>query len=172
MIKRLAAIFAALGMTLLLAVPALANELHQTIPQGGIPYDSAGYAPETGDCVGVAPGTVLWHFVHTDTTSGNLPSTLTVTFSNNTSQTVNGYTNGSSIVMYDVTTATGVSLLSAVDTIENTATGGLLNLSHICNSGPPPQVPEAPLTVLLVLTAGLTGLGFVGWRMRQNRTIA
>jgi hypothetical protein len=166
LIKRLAAILAALGLTLLVAAPAWANDLHQTLP---IASDSSSYQGTAGDCVGVAPGFVLWHFVHTDTKSSNLPSTLTVTFSDGSSQTVNGYVNGNSIVMYDVKTTTGLSLTKASDSI---SPDGLLNLSHICNGGPVPVVPEAPFSALLVLAGGLAGLGFVGWRMRQNRTIA
>jgi hypothetical protein len=166
LIKRLAAILAALGLTLMVAAPAWANDLHQTLP---IASDSSSFQGTAGDCVGVAPGTVLWHFVHTDTKSSDLGSKLTVTFSDGTTQIVNGYVNGNSIVMYDVTTTSGVSLLSASDSIIN---DGLLNLSHICNGGPVPVVPEAPFSALLVLTGGLAGLGFVGWRMRQNRTIA
>jgi hypothetical protein len=172
--KRLGALLLALGLVLMVAAPAFANDLHQATP---ISFDSTAFPPGDGDCVGVQPGTVVWHFVHTDTSVTDLPSTLTAWFTDNntaaiTSQTVSGYVNGSSIVMYDVTTTTDVSLTSASDTIENADTGGLLNLSHICNGGPPPEVPEAPFSVLLVVTAAIVGVGFVGWKMRQAGTTA
>ena len=173
MTKRFGALFLALGLVLMVAAPAFANNLHQPTP---ISFDSTAFPPDdpVTECVGVQPGTVLWHFVHTPSSAG-LPSTLTASFSDNTtlaitSQTVNGYVNGSSpVVMYDVTTTTGVTLTSASDTIVDTS---LLNLSHICNGGPPPDVPEAPFSVLLVVTAAIVGVGFVGWKMRQAGTTA
>ena len=166
--RRLAALAAALGLTLMLAAPALANTLHQDTP---ISPDDPSFQGTEEDCAGLnlQPGQFLWHFVHTGTSSADLPSTLTATFSGGASITVDGYVNGSSIVMYDVTTTTADGdLVSASDTITN---DGLLNLSHICG-GPPPEVPEAPASVLLLLTGGLAGLAFVGWRMRRSATAA
>jgi hypothetical protein len=167
LIRRLAALVAALSMVLMIAAPAFANDLHQTPP---ITADDPAFQGTEEDCSGLdlQPGQVLWHFVHTDTTSADLPSTLTATFQDAGTVTVSGYVNGSSVVMYDITTVTGTdTLLSASDTIVN---GGLLNLSHICQGGPPPDVPEAPATALLLLT-GLAGVAFVGWRMRRNSAL-
>jgi len=167
LIRRFAALAAALGLTLMLATPALANTLHQDTP---IAPDSPSFQGTEEDCAGLnlQPGQFLWHFVHTGTSSADLPSTLTATFDSGT-VTVDGYVNGNSIVMYDITTTTADgNLVSASDSITN---DGLLNLSHICG-GPPPEVPEAPASVLLLITGGLAGLAFVGWRMRRSATVA
>jgi hypothetical protein len=164
LVRRFAALLAATGLLLMVAAPAFANDLHQSTP---ISSDAAEFQGTDEDCAGLdlQPGEVLWHFVHTDTTAADLPSTLTLTFQNAGTVSVDGYVNGSSIVMYDYTTPTADTLLSASDDITN---NGLLNLSHICNGGPPPEIPEAPASVLLLLTAGLAGLAFVGWRMRRS----
>lgn len=171
LIRRLAALIAAMSMVLMVSAPVFANDLHQTPP---ITADDPAFQGTDTDCAGLGlqPGQVLWHFVHTDTSSADLPSTLTATFTDAGTITVDGYVNGSSIVMYDITTTTGTdTLLSASDTIDNAATGGLLNLSHICQGGPPPEVPEAPMSILLLLTGGLAGLAFVGWRMRRSSAL-
>jgi hypothetical protein len=166
LIRRLAAIIAALTLTMLVAAPAFANNLANG---SNVPSNSSAYPPGPNDCIGVQPGTVLWHFVHTKTgTADLLGATLTATFQNSASQTVNGYQNGNSEVMYDVTTGPDT-LVTASDTIVN---DGNLNLSHICDGGPPPDVPEAPASVLLLLTAALVGIGFLVLRMRGSRTSA
>ncbi len=105
---------------------ALANDLHQTPP---ISWDDAGFQGSASDCRGadLAPGEVLWHFVHTDTKSGDLPSTIDAQFASG-SQSGDGYVNGNSIVMYELITG-HTTLNGASDSIEN---DGLLNLSHIC----------------------------------------
>jgi len=166
--RRLAALIAAVSMVLMISAPVFANDLHQTPP---ISADDPAFQGTDEDCSGLdlQPGQVFWHFVHTDTTSADLPSSLTATFQDAGTVTVQGFVNGNSIVMYDITTVTGTdTLLSASDTITN---DGLLNLSHICQGGPPPDVPEAPMSVLLLLSAGLIGLGFVGWRMRRSSVV-
>lgn len=165
MIRRLAAIVAALTLTMLVAAPVFANDLANG---SNVPSNSSAYPPGPNDCIGVQAGTVLWHFVHTGTTSADLPSTLTATFQNSASQTVDGYVNGNSVVMYDVITGPDT-LVTASDTITN---DGQLLLSHICDGGPPPDVPEAPASVLLLLTAALVVSGFVVWRMRGSRASA
>ncbi|MEA2518128.1 MAG: hypothetical protein QOF49_208 [Chloroflexota bacterium] len=155
-------------MVLAVAAPAFANTLSQG---GNISADDPNFQGTDEECAGLnlQPGQVYWHFVHTGTSSADLPSTLTATFADAGTVTVNGYVNGSSIVMYDITTVTGTdTLISASDSITNT---GNLNLSHICQGGPPPDVPEAPFTALLLLT-GLAGMGFVGWRMRRSSALS
>jgi hypothetical protein len=170
MSRVLRAILASGLLVFAIAVPALANDLHQTVPQGGI-VAVQGTDEECGSTT-VADGKILWHFVHTDTTSADLPSTLTATFSDGSSQTVNGYVNGNSIVMYDVTTVQGINLTGASDTIDNAATGGLLNLSHECLGGPPPEVPEAPIALLLPLAAiAVFGSYFLIIRRRSSSVI-
>src|SRR5204862_5365928 len=118
LIRRLAALAAALGLTLMLASPALANTLHQTPPI------SAASAPQGTDteCAGLnlQPGQILWHFVHTMTDGSNLPATITVQFESGFFAPVSGYSNGggNAEVMYDViTTAADGDLLGASDTI-------------------------------------------------------
>jgi hypothetical protein len=45
---------------------------------------------------------------------------------------------------------------------------GILNLSHICPGSPPPDIPEAPASVLLLGTAGIGVLGFFLLRQRRR----
>jgi hypothetical protein len=166
-VRRLAAAAAAMALTLLLAAPALANDVHQS----NISSDDAAFQGTDTDCAGLnlQPGQILWHFVHVGTDSTDLPSTLTATFTKSGTLTATGYVNGSSIVMYDITTSMGAeTFVTGSDTITTDPITEPLNLSHICNGGPPPDVPEAPASVLLLLTAGLLGAGFVGWRMRRG----
>lgn len=173
MLRRLVAIVATLSLTLLLAAPAFANDLAQTIPEGGIAWDASSFQGDETECANadLEPGEVLWHFVHTMTDGSDLPATLTVTFSDGTSQTVSGFTadfEGNSVVHYEVTSGQ-TNLLSASDTIVN---DGQLLLSHICSGGPPPEIPEAPASVLLVLTAAIAVAGFVIWQTRRNGAVA
>src|SRR4029079_13200377 len=137
---------------LLLVTPALANDLENG-QADGVPSTSTAYTPGEGDCVGVQPGQVLWHFVHQgakDIPAGG--ATLTATFTSGPAQTVDAYQpSPDSNVMYNVITGPNT-LVTASDTIVD---DGKLLLSHICDGGPPPDVPEAPASVLLLLTAGL-----------------
>jgi hypothetical protein len=169
MLRRTVALIATLSLMLLVAAPALANPLHQpTDPP--IAWDDSQFQGDETECAGaeLEPGEVLWHFVHTMTTGDDLPSTLTATFSDGSTQTVDGYVNGDSVVMYDVITGQ-TSLVSASDTIVD---DGLLNLSHICAGGPPPEIPEAPASILLILTAAVAAAGFVVWQMRRSSAVA
>jgi len=163
-IRRIAATLAALGLMLLLAAPAMANDLDNG-QAGGVPSTSTAYPPGPNDCIGVQPGQVLWHFVHVGAMT--MPAggaTLTATFTSGPAKTVDAYQNGGGNIMYNVITGPNT-LITASDTIID---NGKLNLSHICDGGPPPDVPEAPASVLLLLTAGLAGLAFIGWKMRTN----
>jgi hypothetical protein len=166
--RRLSAIFAALAMTMLLTAPAFANTVHQS----NISSDNAGFQGDETECAGVVlqPGQVLWHFVHVGTDGSDLPSTLTATFTSAGTLTASGYSNGdgSAVVMYDIITPTADTFVTGSDTITTDPQTEPLNLSHICNGGPPPEVPEAPASVLLILTAGL-GLGFLAWRRRSSQ---
>lgn len=168
--RRLAAVFAALVMTMLLAVPAFAVELTNATP---ISSDNAGLQGTTAECAefNVQPGQVVWHFVQTK--SDDQTETLTATFQNAGTKTATPYKTSPDqdtadhwTLHYAITTGSPDTLLSA------SATGGDgLQLSHICNGGPPPEIPEAPASVLLILTAGLAGLGFMSLR-RRNRAVA
>jgi hypothetical protein len=125
---------AAIALSLVMTVGvALANNLHQDTGENGISWDDPAFQGTEKDCAdaGLEPGQVLWHFVHTGTDSGDLPSELTAQFATAGEQKADGYVNGNSIVMYNIITGED-SLLSASDDIEN---DGLLNLSHICNGG-------------------------------------
>lgn len=163
-IKRFGVILATLGLTLLVAAPALAVDINPA--QIGTSSDSN----FTSDCTGLhaaGVGQVDWHFVLNKSDTNN--QTLTATFLNAGTITVSpDKVTDSYVLQYDILTGSPDTLQSA----STSGTTGQLELSSICNGGPPPIVPEAPFSALLVLTAGLTGLGFVGWRMRQNRTIA
>lgn len=170
MFRRLAAMLAVLGLALMVAAPALANDLHQPTP---ISWDDPAFQGSEEDCADADIGEdeVLWHFVHVGTSSADLPSTLTAEFETAGVVTVSGYVNGDSIVMYDIITGQDT-LLSASDTIETDPMTEPLNLSHICPGGGEVIIPEAPASVLLVLTAGILGLAFLGFRMRRSVTVA
>src|SRR5439155_20643500 len=132
-----------MALALLLAAPALANDVHQS----NVSSDDAAFQGTDTDCAGLnlQPGQVLWHFVHVGTDISALPSTLTATFTNAGTLTAPGYVNGSSIVMYDIITDVGAdTFVTGSDTITTDPMTEPLNLSHICNGGPPPEVPEAP----------------------------
>jgi hypothetical protein len=161
LIRRLAALVAALGLALLSVAPAIAAPITNPLP---ISSDATGF--EGGDCAGVQPGQVVWHFVAHTTDQFE---TLTVTFS--TAGTMPDLVADKVTDTYElqwfVTTGSPDTLVDA-----DTSGDGNLQLSHICDGGPPPEIPEAPASVLLILTSGLAGLGFVGWRMRRSQIVA
>ncbi len=167
MTRRLAATLAAFGLTLMLAAPAFAVDLNagQTLP---ISWDAAAYQGSDTDCAGLnlQAGQVDWHFVLNQSATND--QTLTTTFQTAGTSTVSADKVVDTYVLhYDI--VTGMDTLLSASTSGDT---GTLQLSHICNGGPPPEIPEAPFSALLVLTAGLMGLGFVGWRMRQDRAVS
>jgi hypothetical protein len=152
-------------MTFLLAVPALAVDIHQTLP---ITSDAAAFQGTADECtsLNLQPGQVDWHFVLNQSATND--QTLTATFSTFGSTTVSPDKVVDTYVLhYDI--VTGPDTLVSAST---SGTTGQLQLSNICNGGPPPDVPEAPLSILLLVTAGLFGLGFVGWKMRRSETAA
>jgi hypothetical protein len=132
---------AAIGLSLVMTVGvALANDLHQA-DQTPISWDDPAFQGNEDECAdaGLEPGEVLWHFIHTKTDSGDLPSELTAEFDDAGVKTADGFVNGNSIVMYEIITGED-SLLSASDDIEN---DGLLNLSHICSNPAEQSVEES-----------------------------
>jgi hypothetical protein len=165
MVRRLAALLAALGMTLLLSAPVLAVDLHQDTP---ISSDSAEFQGDETECADadVEAGQVLWHFIINQSSTDD--QTITVTFQNAGTHTyspdkvVDAY-----VLHYDVVTGSPDTLLSAT----SSGNDGTFNLSHICNGGPPPEIPEAPASALLILTAGVAGLAFLAFRNRRSTTI-
>lgn len=161
--KRLTAALAALGLMLMLAGPALAVEINQTLP-----ISSQTFGVDTsGSCHGTPTQDQLdWHFVLNQSATDN--QTLTVTFQNAGTFTVSSDQVVDSFVLhYDVYT-TGDDTLVSASTSGDT---GILVLSDICGN-PPPVIPEAPFSALLILTAGLGSLGFVAWRMRRSAAAA
>jgi hypothetical protein len=161
MVRRLAAALAALALMLLLAGPAFAT----TQITNPLPVKSSDplYQGTQAQCAefNVQPGQVVWHFTAHSSTNTDL---LTATFLTFGTTTVSPYkVTDTYELQFAITTGSPDTLQSA----STTATDNL-QLSHICDGGPPPDVPEAPASVLLLLTAGLLGLGFVGWRMRRS----
>ena len=141
--RRMLAVAAVAAITLSLALTmrvALANDLHQA-GDTPISWDDPAFQGDEGECgdANLDPGQVLWHFVHTKTDSGDLPSKLTAEFDSAGVLEADGYVNGNSIVMYNIITGED-SLLSASDDIQN---DGLLNLSHICSGGEEQSVAES-----------------------------
>jgi hypothetical protein len=153
---------------LLVAAPAFADTpLHQDLP---IAWNDVNFQGSETDCAGLnlAPGTVDWHFVvHTDSSTGTMSATFSDSADNVTdmppSKIVDTYE-----LHWDIVTGED-SLLSASTSVTPSSDG--FNLSHIC-SNPETVIPEAPASALLVLTAGITFLGFAGWRMRRSQSIA
>jgi hypothetical protein len=165
MVRRLAALMAALGMTLLLSAPAFAVEINQDLP---ITSDSAEHQGSEEECAeaDVEAGQVLWHFIITQSSTDD--QTITLTFQNAGTATYSPDKVVDSFVLhYDVITGSPDTLLSA----SSSGNDGIFNLSHICDGGPPPEIPEAPASVLLILTAGFAGLAFLGLRNRRSTSV-
>jgi len=167
-IKRLAAVTAALALMLLVAAPAvLAQALHQQTP---IPWNEGQFQGTEEDCAdaNLQPGQVLWHFVgHFDTAN----ATMDATFSDaqfNVNDMPPTAVHDTYELHWDIVT-TQTTLLSASVTPDTTTDG--FNLSHICTN-PPTEIPEAPFSALLVLSAGLTALGYFGLRRRRSASLA
>ena len=166
MVRRLAALLAALGMTLLLSAPALAVEIGNDLP---ITSGDAEFQGSDTECAeaDAQPGQVVWHFIINQSTTDD--QTVTATFQNAGTITLGPDKVVDAFVLhYNFTTGSPDTLLSA----SSSGTTGNLVLSHICDGGPPPVIPEAPASVLLILTAGLAGLTFVGLRMRRDSSVA
>jgi hypothetical protein len=162
-IKRLASALAAFGLTLLLVGPALAVEINQKLPiaSGDFGVDT------TGDCHGTPTQDQLdWHFVLNQSATDD--QTLTVTFADAGTITVSpNQIEDTFVLHYDVYTDGADTLLSA----STSGDTGMLLLSDICGN-PPPEIPEAPFSALLVLTSGLAALGFVAWKLRRDTLAA
>lgn len=125
----------ALATVVLLALggasPALASTpLHQQTPITADAYN------DCGDTV-VADGQTLWHFVLTQTEATQSSITVTFGYPPVTNQYLSTKKTGSTL-HFDVTTASGVTLLDAY----TAADGDLLNLSHTCIGGQPSATPS------------------------------
>jgi hypothetical protein len=166
MVRRLAALLAALGMTLLLSAPAFAVEIGNDLP---ITSGDAEFQGSEAECeeADAQPGQVVWHFIINQSSTDD--QTVTATFQNAGTITQSPDKVVDTFVLhYDFTTGSPDTLLSA----SSSGSTGILVLSHICDGGPPPEIPEAPASALLILTAGLAGLAFLGLRMRRSDTAA
>jgi hypothetical protein len=176
MFRRLAAVLAALGLTMLMAAPAFAD----TVKQTNIAWDDPEFQGDEMECADadLEEGEVLWHFVHVGTDGDDLPATLTATFERadgtTFTLTASGFSNGdgSAPVMYNIVTTDAVKFVSGSDTLDTDDMTEPLNLSHICAGGPGEIIPEAPASALLVITAAIAGLGFLVWRTRRSEVAA
>jgi hypothetical protein len=164
---RLVSFAAAVGLVLLVAVPAFAENLQQDTPIAWNDSTHQGTEEECADA-NLQPGQVLWHFVgHFSTDSAVMSATFSDSSFDVTNQPPDRVLDHYELQWNIITTET--SLLSASVT-PDTDNGGF-NLSHIC-ANPSVDVPEAPFSALLVLSSAVTLLGFAGLRMRQSRMAA
>lgn len=157
MVRRLAAMIAALGLLLALAAPVLATDLN---PDHVGAVGSTFQQGEDCDTLDLEPGSVLWHFVLTDpeADSGN----LTATFETAGEITVaNGAPFEADVLHFNITTPTDDVLEGASTDVD----GGLLNLSHTCFE-PGEEIPEVPFAA--ILPAALIA-AFGGYLFLQRR---
>lgn len=164
MLRRLAAFVAALGLLIVVAAPALAADITNQLP---ISSDNASYQGDCDAFPNLQTGQVGWLFVINQSSTDT--QILTLQFQNAGTVTVSSPTTvqDSYNLHYAVVTPTADTLVAA-----SSSGDGNLVLSGICNGGPPPVVPEAPASALLVLAAGAAALGFVAYRMRRSGSAA
>jgi hypothetical protein len=96
--------------------------------------DSTNFPKSTEECEGTNPcgeGSVLWHFVLVQTTSGGISSQLYVCFEDSGCQTVTASKVSGGVIHWNVCTPSDDILRFAC----TNATGAILNLSHICGGG-------------------------------------
>lgn len=168
MFRRLAALIAALTITALATatVVAATAQLHQGT---NIAWNDPGVEVECDEQSSVPSGMVLWHFVTHATTSD---FTMTASFTDLSFNVVNKAADkvlDSYELHWDVLTSL-TTLESASITGSGTVNPGGFNLSHVCPN-PGEEIPEAPASVLLVASAAILGIGFVGWK-RRGATLA
>ena len=171
MVRRLAAMVAALMLSLLLVAPAFADTLD--VGENGIDWNDAGKQGTADECDGVVleAGQVLWHFIVNQSSTND--ATLTLDFADDDYDVL---APGMTPTSYSPNTpdAEHYTLHYIVYTNQTTLLGaessgdGNLQLSHICAGPPPPDVPEAPASVLLLLTGVVAAGGFLLLRQRRN----
>lgn len=155
MLRRLAAMVAALGLLLGLAAPVFATTLN---PDHVGAVGSTFKTDDSCEALDLEPGSVLWHFILTnpDADSGH----LTATFETAGEITVeNGEPLEANVLHFWITTPTDDKLLSAETTDVD---GDILNLSHVCFE-PGEEIPEVPFAALLpaILVAAFGGYLFL-----------
>ncbi len=126
-----------------------ATSLHQTPP---ISSAAPAFQGDLDECAGLnlAAGQVLWHFVLVQTADSLAGSTLTATFTNAGTITVNAYKKSGGVLHFNVTT--GADTLTGASTNRN---GKWLNLSHICQ-GPPLTTTTTSTTTTSTTTSSTT----------------
>jgi len=168
MVRRLAAVPAALLIMLFTAAIALGVTVQ--LKQGtNIAWNDPGNEVECDEGDNVPSGMVLWHFVaHTSTDDFTMDATFadgTVKVDMAPTSVVDSYE-----LHWDVTTSL-TTLVSASITGSGTVNQGGFNLSHVCPN-PGEEIPEAPASALLIVSAALLGGGFLVWKRREGTTIA
>ena len=168
MTRRLAALLAALSLTLVAVAPAFAAELTNETPISSDSFEEG----TAGDCtftdeinggtVSAGEGEVLWHFVLNQSPTDT--QTLTANFVNAGTQPGVLYKVEDHYVLHFYI------ITDDPDTLNSASTSGAgnLQLSHVCHGTPPPVIPESPFAVLLVLTGGLTAAWYVSRKMRSS----
>ena len=113
-------LIAVLGLVFALALPALANDLHQDGGDDGlISWDDPEFQGTEEECADadLAAGEVLWHFIHTMTDGNDLPSQVHAAFDSGLVVDEDGFSNGpppgNSVVMYNVITGPEADLQAA-----------------------------------------------------------
>lgn len=122
------------------------NTLNQRLP---ISADTPRYQGSLELCEGTPAGTAVWHFVLTKTTSTS--AMLEVTVNGTTTQYPSNVRAGGTLHWY-VTTDSPATLTAA----STNASGNRLNLSDICNGGPPPPtIAPTPTPTFDLETGGV-----------------
>jgi hypothetical protein len=178
--RRLGVVFAVLALSALAVSPALAADLHQGTPiiwtdatQGtAIDCADAILDPEP-DGTEIPSGFVLWRFTLDDHGTSRTDPTLTVQYTDSA--------NADQLVVISPVSAVKVSdhwiyhynvvvpssyVLQGAVSVGDSSPDAVLNLSFVCGN-PGGDVPEAPASALLILSAGLMGFFFL---RRQNLT--
>jgi hypothetical protein len=140
-LSTIAALIAAMALVLAVAAPAMANDGKQT----NIAWNDVNFQGDEGECADadLDPGEVLWHFIQTgvNTDSGN----LTAVFASGAVGPVANSSSPGTTLHWTIITGETTLISFSSDVVSD----GNLVLSHICAGGPPPDVPEAPIALLL-----------------------
>jgi hypothetical protein len=160
MVRRIAALLAATGLILMVAAPAWAVPLTNPLP---IAWDDPEFQGD--NCPDLDPGVVVWHFVINQ--SSTPTQSLTLMFENAGLVTVAGPDKVVDQYVLHFFVTTGEDTLQTAESSGD----GVFVLSDICSGGPGEIIPEAPASVLLMVSAGLAGLGYLAWRRRSYATV-
>jgi hypothetical protein len=177
--RRLGVVFAVLALVALTVTPAFAATINQDqVPTTAAEWTAANpdkSAEECSDPANVPPeGMARWHFILNGATTGQTV-TLTAQFEDGdgnpvTLTDVGDEADASGTYHFDIDTPDDYTLINA--TTNEVGPSLNLNLSHVCLGGPPVIIPEAPASILLVLTAALVGVWFLRRQSTLGKTIA